>query len=104
MSPYAIVGGNPAKLIRYRFDEPTRRRLLEVRWWDWPVPCVRQVVPFLASHDIEAFLVKAHAVMREIDAAAPPAGQPSGSARSVSVSWWWSNDTALARGAEAHRI
>jgi acetyltransferase-like isoleucine patch superfamily enzyme len=32
--PYAIVGGVPAKLIRYRFDEKTIERLLAVRWWE----------------------------------------------------------------------
>lgn len=32
--PYAIVGGNPAKIIRYRFDEATISALLELRWWD----------------------------------------------------------------------
>lgn len=35
--PYAIVGGNPARIIRYRFDEATIRRLLALKWWDWPV-------------------------------------------------------------------
>jgi len=34
--PYAIVAGNPARLLRYRFDETTIAALLEVRWWDWP--------------------------------------------------------------------
>lgn len=33
--PYAIVAGSPAKIIRYRFDEPTRQALLESRWWDY---------------------------------------------------------------------
>jgi len=33
---YAIVGGNPATLIRYRFDERTVAALLESRWWDKP--------------------------------------------------------------------
>jgi acetyltransferase-like isoleucine patch superfamily enzyme len=33
--PYAIVGGNPAKLIRYRFADETLRRLLLIQWWDW---------------------------------------------------------------------
>jgi virginiamycin A acetyltransferase len=35
--PYAIVGGVPAKLIRYRFDEPTRERLLASQWWRYHV-------------------------------------------------------------------
>lgn len=34
---YAIVGGNPAKIIRMRFDEKTVSRLLELKWWDWDI-------------------------------------------------------------------
>ena len=34
--PYAIVGGVPAKVIKYRFDESTIKRLLASRWWDYP--------------------------------------------------------------------
>ena len=32
--PYAIVGGVPAKIIRYRFDDETIKKLLEIKWWD----------------------------------------------------------------------
>ena len=32
--PYAIVGGVPAKVIKYRFDEQMIRKLLELKWWD----------------------------------------------------------------------
>ncbi|MCR5688349.1 MAG: CatB-related O-acetyltransferase [Lachnospiraceae bacterium] len=35
VEPYSIVGGNPAKLIRYRFDEKTIERLLKLRWWEY---------------------------------------------------------------------
>ena len=35
--PFAIVGGNPARLIKWRFPEDVRRKLLEIRWWDWPL-------------------------------------------------------------------
>ena len=35
--PYAIVGGVPAKLIRYRFSPEIIEALLELRWWDLPV-------------------------------------------------------------------
>ncbi len=34
--PYAIVGGVPAKIIKYRFDEETINDLLEVQWWNLP--------------------------------------------------------------------
>ena len=33
--PYAIVGGNPARIIRYRFDEVTIKHLLAIKWWNW---------------------------------------------------------------------
>lgn len=32
--PYAVVGGNPAKIIRYRFDPETIDKLLSIQWWD----------------------------------------------------------------------
>lgn len=34
MPPYAIYGGVPAKLIRYRFDEETIEFLLKFKWWN----------------------------------------------------------------------
>ena len=34
--PYAIVGGVPAKIIGYRFDEETIEKLQRIRWWEWP--------------------------------------------------------------------
>ena len=33
--PYAVAVGVPAKVIRYRFDEPTRELLLRSEWWNW---------------------------------------------------------------------
>jgi chloramphenicol O-acetyltransferase type B len=54
--PYEIVGGNPAKHIRWRFDEPTREALLKSAWWDWPEDEVLGVVDKLCSDDISAFL------------------------------------------------
>jgi len=33
--PYAIVGGVPAKLIRFRFEGAMIERLLALKWWDW---------------------------------------------------------------------
>jgi virginiamycin A acetyltransferase len=34
--PYAIVAGVPARVLKFRFDESIRARLLELKWWDWP--------------------------------------------------------------------
>lgn len=35
VEPYAIVGGNPATLIRKRFDDKTTELLLKIQWWNW---------------------------------------------------------------------
>lgn len=39
--PYAIVGGNPAKVLRYRFDEYVVESLQKIAWWDWPESVLR---------------------------------------------------------------
>ena len=40
--PYAIVGGVPAKIIKYRFDKDIIEKLLKIKWWDWPVDIIRE--------------------------------------------------------------
>ncbi len=56
LPPFAIVGGVPAKVIRYRFEQPTIARLLASRWWDLD-PWDLSGVPFndinLALDEIE---------------------------------------------------
>jgi len=37
VSPYAIVGGNPAKIIKQRFGDETIKKLLAIAWWDWDI-------------------------------------------------------------------
>jgi acetyltransferase-like isoleucine patch superfamily enzyme len=59
--PYAIVGGIPARVIKYRHTEEQRAALLEIRWWDWTPEEVREAVPMLASTDIDAFIEYARA-------------------------------------------
>lgn len=59
--PYAIVGGNPARVIRYRFDDEQIAALLDIRWWDWPEDEVRAAVPLLAGADVDAFIAYARA-------------------------------------------
>lgn len=59
VEPYAVVGGNPARVIRKRFDEETISRLLDLRWWDWHEEKVRQNIHLICSPDVEA-LLQAH--------------------------------------------
>lgn len=45
IEPYSIVAGNPAKVIRKRFDEETISLLLEFRWWDKSVEEINALIP-----------------------------------------------------------
>ncbi len=54
--PYAIVGGNPARILRYRFNEAQISALLAVQWWNWPRERIVQALPYLLSENIEDFL------------------------------------------------
>jgi acetyltransferase-like isoleucine patch superfamily enzyme len=53
---YAVVGGNPARVMRYRFDETTIARLLASQWWDLPRDQIQNLIPLLQSADIIGFL------------------------------------------------
>jgi acetyltransferase-like isoleucine patch superfamily enzyme len=53
---YAIVGGVPAKLIRYRFPEDVVQQLLEIKWWNWSEDRLREAQPQLAQPDVNSFL------------------------------------------------
>jgi acetyltransferase-like isoleucine patch superfamily enzyme len=56
VQPYEIVGGNPAKHLKWRFDEETRAALLRIRWWDWPEEKVRRLRHEIDSPDVASFI------------------------------------------------
>ena len=51
---YAIVGGNPAKVIRYRFDPDTITRLEQIAWWNWPVEKISAHLVLITAGDVDA--------------------------------------------------
>lgn len=53
---FAVVGGNPCKFIRWRFEEDVRQQLLDAAWWDWPMDEVKSVARNLCGSDLDAFL------------------------------------------------
>ena len=53
---YAIAAGNPAKIIRYRFDDFIIKRLLDSRWWEMKDVDLEKYLPLLMSDKIEDFL------------------------------------------------
>jgi len=47
IEPYAIYGGNPAKLIKFRFDKKIIDSFLEMKWWDLPDEMINKILPLL---------------------------------------------------------
>ncbi|MFH1021256.1 MAG: DapH/DapD/GlmU-related protein [Pseudomonadota bacterium] len=63
--PYAIVAGNPARLIRKRFSDEVIQQLLALKWWAWPDEEIGRMLPSILSADVEAFLAKAAEVSKK---------------------------------------
>ena len=54
VAPYSIVGSNPAKHIRFRFDPEQIEKLITMQWWYWSDEQIKQAMPHLCSNDIES--------------------------------------------------
>lgn len=52
--PYAVVAGNPARVLRQRFCEEDVAFLLDLAWWDWPESKLKRHVRALSSPDLSA--------------------------------------------------
>lgn len=57
--PYAIVAGNPAKVIKYRFEQTTIEQLLASAWWDWPENEIREIAPIMCKENLSEFFAYA---------------------------------------------
>lgn len=69
--PYAIVGGNPARILRYRFSAEVTEELLAIRWWDFPADMIDVLVPLLQSPRVDLFLRAARLCRQELDSRQP---------------------------------
>lgn len=53
VEPYSVVGGNPARFIKKRFNDELIELLLEFKWWDLPPEKLVAVLPLLCDFDLE---------------------------------------------------
>lgn len=53
VSPYTVVAGNPARVIRNRFDDELTGLLLRFRWWDKEIEEINRLIPLLTSSNLE---------------------------------------------------
>jgi virginiamycin A acetyltransferase len=54
VADFAIVAGNPSRLIRMRFSHEIIARLQEIAWWNWPLTKVEAALPSLMAADLSA--------------------------------------------------
>ncbi|WP_313514477.1 type B chloramphenicol O-acetyltransferase [Sphingobacterium sp.] len=65
VAPYTIVGGNPAKVIKSRFNEEHIKMLLEIKWWDWNEKILSEANPIICSDNIELLYEFYHKHIKE---------------------------------------
>lgn len=58
VSPYSIVGGVPAKIIKYRFDEQTIAKLLKLQWWNKDEAWIKENAELFTNIDNLDLLIK----------------------------------------------
>ncbi len=58
VEPYSVVGGVPAKIIKYRFNEMQMKKLLAIKWWDWGRDKIMERQSEIYSGDINLFIEK----------------------------------------------
>lgn len=51
---YSVVGGNPARVLRQRFDDETIERLLAVAWWSWPTEQISKNLDAIRGADLSS--------------------------------------------------
>ena len=53
VEPYTIVVGNPARVLRKRFDDELIELMLEFKWWDRSIEEINNLIPLLTNSDLE---------------------------------------------------
>ncbi|MFI0843430.1 DapH/DapD/GlmU-related protein [Mesorhizobium sp. IMUNJ 23232] len=56
VDPFAIVAGNPARVLRLRFAADISQRIEKLAWWDWPAETLFEAIHDMQAMPIEAFL------------------------------------------------
>ena len=55
VKPYSFIYGNPAQIIKYKFNKKQIRILLKIKWWDWVDDKINENIPLL-NGDIDTFI------------------------------------------------
>lgn len=53
VSPYSVVIGNPARVIKKRLDDELINLMLELKWWDLPIERIKELIPLLSDSNLD---------------------------------------------------
>jgi acetyltransferase-like isoleucine patch superfamily enzyme len=56
VKPYSFVYGNPAQIIKYKFNNFQIKQLLKIKWWEWTDEKIDEFTPLLNGVNVEAFI------------------------------------------------
>jgi len=56
VEPYSLIGGNPARLIKYRFSKEQIEKLTKIKWWNWDDDRINKNIHLLCNANIDAFI------------------------------------------------
>lgn len=56
VKPYSFVYGNPARLIKYKFNRFQIKQLLKIKWWDWSDEKIDEYTPLLNGVNVNTFI------------------------------------------------
>jgi virginiamycin A acetyltransferase len=57
VEPYTIIGGNPAKEIRKRFNAEIIQLLLAIKWWNWDVQKITDNLEVIIHGKVDELLL-----------------------------------------------
>ncbi|MBR6258941.1 MAG: chloramphenicol acetyltransferase, partial [Oscillospiraceae bacterium] len=62
--PYSVAVGNPARVLRKRFDDEITELLLRLRWWDKSIDEINRLIPILSCPDLEKVRAEIKAILK----------------------------------------
>ena len=61
---YTIVAGNPARIIRKRFDDDLIKLMLEWKWWDYSIEEIDGFIPILTNSNLDEVKCKIKSLLK----------------------------------------
>ena len=61
--PYTLIGGNPAKIVKYRFTDEQIKQLLKIKWWNWDESIINEHLHLLCNTNIDTFIERANVLL-----------------------------------------